>query len=68
MKKMLYITDRRGTVNKSYTLLKQDGFIQVHRQKGVVVQPDGMPGVTPDYLTKLDNQLPPSWPKLFAEG
>ncbi|MDT2241681.1 hypothetical protein P7H22_16820 [Paenibacillus larvae] len=56
---MLYITDRRGTVNKSYTLLKQDGFIQVHRQKGVVVQPDGMPGVTPDYLTKLDNQLPP---------
>jgi GntR family transcriptional regulator len=56
------------TVNKSYTLLKQDGFIQVHRQKGVVVQPDGMPGVTPDYLTKLDNQLTPLVAEAICRG
>lgn len=37
------------TVNKAYTLLKQDGYIQVHRQKGVVVNPDGMPDLTDDF-------------------
>lgn len=37
------------TVNKAYTLLKQDGYILVHRQKGVVVNPDGMPGLTDDF-------------------
>lgn len=56
------------TVNKSYTLLKQDGFIQVHRQKGVVVQPDGMPEVTPDYLAKLDNQLTPLVAEAICRG
>src|SRR5699024_5946312 len=29
------------TVNKSYQLLKQDGFLLIHRQKGVVIHPDG---------------------------
>lgn len=27
------------TVNKAYVLLKQDGFIQIHRQKGAVINP-----------------------------
>lgn len=47
------------TVNKAYTLLKQEGYIQVHRQKGVVIQPDGMPGVTEEYIGKLNSQLKP---------
>jgi len=45
------------TVNKSYNLLKQEGFLQVHRKKGVIVQPDGMPGVTEAFEEKLRLQL-----------
>jgi len=45
------------TVNKSYNLLKQEGFLQVHRKKGVVVQPDGMPGMTQAFEEKLRRQL-----------
>jgi DNA-binding transcriptional regulator YhcF (GntR family) len=45
------------TVNKSYTLLKQDGFLQVHRKKGVIVQPDTMPGMTAEFEAKLLRQL-----------
>ncbi|MDR6724035.1 DNA-binding transcriptional regulator YhcF (GntR family) [Paenibacillus amylolyticus] len=47
------------TVNKAYTLLKQDGYIQVHRQKGVVVNPDGMPELTDDFLRKQQSELRP---------
>ncbi|RUT27673.1 GntR family transcriptional regulator [Paenibacillus zeisoli] len=45
------------TVNKAYTLLKQEGFILVHRQKGVVVNPDGMPPVTAEYTEQQHKQL-----------
>lgn len=45
------------TVNKAYNLLKQEGFLQVHRKKGVIVQPDGMPGVTEEFEEKLRQQL-----------
>ncbi len=45
------------TVNKAYNLLKQEGFLQVHRKKGVIVQPDGMPGVTEAFEEKLRQQL-----------
>lgn len=52
------------TVNKAYSMLKQEGFIQIHRQKGVVINPDGMPGATEEYLAKLREQLKP----IIAEG
>ncbi|CAM3736964.1 GntR family transcriptional regulator [Cohnella lubricantis] len=45
------------TVNKAYTLLKQEGFLQVHRKQGVVVNAEGMPGVTEAFERKLDAQL-----------
>ncbi|WP_188496804.1 GntR family transcriptional regulator [Pullulanibacillus pueri] len=47
------------TVNKAYQLLKQDGYLLIHRQKGVVIQPEGMPSVDNDYLEKLKNRLQP---------
>ena len=47
------------TVNKAYTLLKQDGYIQVHRQKGVVVNPNGMPELTDNFLNKQHRELRP---------
>ncbi|MFB9324920.1 GntR family transcriptional regulator [Paenibacillus aurantiacus] len=45
------------TVNKSYNLLKQEGLLLVHRKKGVIVQPDGMPGMTEAFEEKLRQQL-----------
>ncbi|MFC5703171.1 GntR family transcriptional regulator [Cohnella faecalis] len=45
------------TVNKAYTLLKQEGFLQVHRKQGVVVNPGGMPGITSAFDDKLTRQL-----------
>ena len=56
------------TVNKAYTLLKQEGFIQVHRQKGVVIQPDGMPAVTPEYTQKQKSQLKPIIAEAICRG
>lgn len=45
------------TVNKAYQVLKQEGFLQVHRKQGVVVQSGGMPGVTSDFEANLSRQL-----------
>jgi GntR family transcriptional regulator len=45
------------TVNKAYQVLKQDGFLQVHRKQGVVIQTGAMPGVTPEFEDKLARQL-----------
>ena len=42
------------TVNKTYQLLKQEGFIQIHRQKGAVVQPVGTLPITPAFEAKLE--------------
>lgn len=56
------------TVNKAYTILKQEGFIQIHRQKGVVVQPKGMPGITDEYRKKLHHQLQPIVAEAICRG
>lgn len=52
------------TVNKAYQLLKQDGYIQIHRQKGVVVHPDGMPEADEAFCMKVADGLRP----LIAES
>lgn len=52
------------TVNKTYSLLKQDGFIQIHRQKGVEINPDNMPIVDEEFIIRLQETLEP----LITEG
>ncbi|WP_106495242.1 GntR family transcriptional regulator [Lentibacillus sp. Marseille-P4043] len=52
------------TVNKAYQQLKQEGFILIHRQKGVVVNPDGIPQADEDYRNGLKTTLHP----LIAES
>ncbi len=56
------------TVNKAYNLLKQEGFIQIHRQKGVVINPDGMPGVTSEYLKKFKQDIRPIIAEALCRG
>ncbi|WP_047984629.1 GntR family transcriptional regulator [Ornithinibacillus californiensis] len=52
------------TVNKAYQQLKQDGFILIHRQKGVVVNPDGVPKADDSFKNQLNKNLRP----LIAES
>ncbi|MFD1850473.1 GntR family transcriptional regulator [Oceanobacillus bengalensis] len=47
------------TVNKAYQHLKQDGYILIHRQKGVVINPDGVPKADGAYKEKLKANLRP---------
>src|SRR5690625_3245546 len=47
------------TVNKAYQQLKQDGFILIHRQRGVVVNPEGIPKADETYMESLKNTLHP---------
>jgi len=44
------------TVNKAYQILKNDGFVLIHRQKGVMVNTEP-PGVEPSFLEKLHANL-----------
>ncbi|MCD2224234.1 GntR family transcriptional regulator [Listeria cossartiae] len=52
------------TVNKAYQILKQEGFIQIHRQKGVVIHPDGVAKADELFFAKLQTKLRP----LIAES
>jgi DNA-binding transcriptional regulator YhcF (GntR family) len=56
------------TVNKAYTLLKNDGYIQIHRQKGVVVNPEGMPPITDNFLNKQRQELRPIIAEALCRG
>ncbi|MDD4343846.1 MAG: GntR family transcriptional regulator [Eubacteriales bacterium] len=56
------------TVNKTYGLLKQDNFIQVHRQKGVEINPDGFPPADEVFLEKLRENLEPLVAESIARG
>ncbi|MBO1001489.1 GntR family transcriptional regulator [Pseudogracilibacillus auburnensis] len=47
------------TVNKAYQQLKQEGFLLIHRQRGVVVHPDGAPKADEHYEQKLKTTLRP---------
>lgn len=56
------------TINKAYQLLKTDGFIQIHRQRGVVINPDGFPEVTTDFLEKVEEELRPLIAEAICRG
>lgn len=52
------------TVNKAYQILRDRQFIQIHRQQGVVVHPEGPPPIDEAYIKKLTEILEP----LIAES
>lgn len=47
------------TVNKAYQQLKQDGFLLIHRQRGVVIHPEGPPKADEHYKKALHRTLRP---------
>lgn len=56
------------TVNKVYTLLRQEGFLTVHRKSGVVVnEPAGYRANT-EYKEKLNEDLKTIFTEAFCRG
>ena len=55
------------TVNKAYTVLKQDGYIMVHRQKGVVVA-DTPPGISDEFIGRFKEEIKPQIAEALLRG
>ncbi|MCM3739526.1 GntR family transcriptional regulator [Oceanobacillus luteolus] len=47
------------TVNKVYQQLKQEGYIQIHRKRGVIIHPDGFLPADENYINSLKEELRP---------
>lgn len=47
------------TVNKAYQQLRQEGFIDIHRQKGAMISRDPLPEVDDAFVAVLQDQLRP---------
>lgn len=56
------------TVNKAYTLLKQEGFIQIHRQKGAVVNSPECYKADKDYYLRAKEEIRPVIAESFCRG
>jgi len=56
------------TVNKAYQQLKQDGFILVHRRKGVMVNPEGTEKTDGSHQRKLEEALRPFIAEAICRG
>lgn len=56
------------TVNKAYNLLKQEGFIQIHRQKGAIVNPPKKYQADEKYYAQLKKVMKPLIVESFCRG
>lgn len=56
------------TVNKAYQQLKQEGFLQIHRQRGVVIHPDGPPLADDVFKQTLTDTMEPMLAAAIAKG
>lgn len=56
------------TVNKAYQQLKQEGYILIHRQKGVVIHPDGVEPADDAYRAALKKTLHPLIAESICKG
>ncbi|PZD96375.1 GntR family transcriptional regulator [Paenibacillus sambharensis] len=56
------------TVNKAYTHLKQEGFLQIHRQKGALIQPHSMPQADTPFKHKLMAEVRPLAAEAICRG
>jgi len=56
------------TVHKAYQQLKQDDFILIHRQRGVVVNPAGIPPADAAYKEKIAEKLQPMVAESICRG
>ncbi len=55
------------TINKAYTLLKNDGFVVVHKRKGVVINKLSQMS-KPDFLKEIPNIIKPLIAEAYCRG
>lgn len=56
------------TVNKAYHQLKQDGYVQINRKQGVVIQPDAFPPADQAFRKRAAEQLRPLIAEAICRG
>ncbi|CAM4471491.1 GntR family transcriptional regulator [Paenibacillus tarimensis] len=56
------------TVNKAYTHLKQEGFLQIHRQRGALIQPHRMPQADASFKDRLQSEVRPLAAEAICRG
>ncbi|MHA6252684.1 GntR family transcriptional regulator [Oceanobacillus sp. CAU 1775] len=56
------------TVNKVYQQLKQEDYIQIHRNRGVIINPDGFAQADQAYKKKLHDTLRPLIAEAICHG
>lgn len=56
------------TVNKAYQALKQEGFLEIHRKQGVIVQPGSLPQADDVFRERLRRDLRPLAAEAVARG
>mgnify|MGYP000448174561 CR=1 FL=1 len=56
------------TVNKAYGVLKQEGFIQVHRKKGAIVNQPQMYRADDAYYGRLRKEMQPLIAEAYCRG
>lgn len=56
------------TVNKAYQQLKQQNAIQIHRKKGAIIHPDGVPKADEAYLNQLHSVIRPILVEAMCRG
>lgn len=56
------------TVNKAYKQLQQEGFLLIHRQRGVVVNPDGPPIADKQYMKAYTKTIQPLMAEAMCRG
>lgn len=56
------------TVNKAYQQLKQEGYILIHRQKGVVIHPEGVALADEHDRSELKKTLHPLIAEAICKG
>lgn len=56
------------TVNKAYQQLKQEDYLLIHRQRGVVVNPEGIPKADENFKENIEHIIKPLIAASIAKG
>jgi len=56
------------TVNKAYHLLRQDGYVQINRKQGVMIESENMPKVDELFLSSFQDKLRPLIAEAICRG
>ena len=56
------------TVNKAYQQLKQQNVIQIHRKKGAIIHPEGVPKADEAYFNQLNIAIRPFVVEAICRG